>query len=266
MYLEKEDVSLYYETYGEGEPLILIHGVIVDAQLYQEAARLLSRYYQVILYDRRGNSRSRLKGEKDFSMDDQADDIRDLLDALGVGRAWIAGASAGAAVGQYFLQKYPERVRHLIMYEPALMGYFMEHDPEYRAWAEHMKDLVARRKYNNAILNFNSHIGYQDPRSPEKPAEFSMRIMENFEYSLREEIPGLIRYNPDIENMREHAGRITLAAGEKSGDTVYARAAVELAGKIGRRPLFYPGGHNLPWDLPEEFAVCVFGTLKLLAE
>ena len=77
MYLEKEDVSLYYETYGEGEPLILIHGVIVDAQLYQEAARLLSRYYQVILYDRRGNSRSRLKGEKDFSMDDQADDIRD---------------------------------------------------------------------------------------------------------------------------------------------------------------------------------------------
>ena len=31
MYLEREDVNLYYETYGEGEPLLLIHGVIVDA-------------------------------------------------------------------------------------------------------------------------------------------------------------------------------------------------------------------------------------------
>ena len=58
MYLEKEDVSLYYEVQGTGEPLILIHGVIVDADLYSQASSLLARYFRVVTYDRRGNSRS----------------------------------------------------------------------------------------------------------------------------------------------------------------------------------------------------------------
>ena len=72
MFLEKDDVSLYYEVRGSGEPLILIHGVIVDADLYSKAAELLSRYYQVITYDRRGNSRSVYKGEPHFDMEGQA--------------------------------------------------------------------------------------------------------------------------------------------------------------------------------------------------
>ena len=59
MYLEKENVSLYYEVHGEGDPLILIHGVIVDADLYRETAKLLSKYYKVILYDRRGSGKIR---------------------------------------------------------------------------------------------------------------------------------------------------------------------------------------------------------------
>ena len=58
MFIEKDDVSLYYEVRGNGDPLILIHGVIVDAGLYEEAARLLAGRFRVVTYDRRGYSRS----------------------------------------------------------------------------------------------------------------------------------------------------------------------------------------------------------------
>lgn len=264
MYLKKEDADLYYEVYGEGEPLLLIHGVIADSELYRQAAVLLSRYYKVIIFDRRGNSRSVCKRQMLFSMDDQAEDIKDLLDELRADRVLIAGASAGAAVGQYFQQKYPDRVKHLIMYEPALLGYLMENSEEFRQWAEGMHELVEKKKYSMAILAFQKHIGYQDPRSPQKSEEFSQRMMENFEFALTVEIPGLLQYKPDIEQLCGKADQITVAAGEKSGDTVYYRVAVELAEKMGKKPLFYPGGHNLPYDLPVEFAVCILGTLMLL--
>lgn len=264
MYLKKKDVSLYYEVYGNGEPLLLIHGVITDSEMYLRAARLMSRYYRVILYDRRGNSRSVCSGEPSFSMEDQVEDIRDLLDTLQVEKAWIVGASAGAAAAWGFLEKYPDRVRHLILFEPALLGYLMDNSVEFREWANRMHELVEKRKYSSAILAFQKHIGYQDPRSPQKSEEFSQRMMENFEYALRTEIPGLLQYRPDLNRMCGYAGRITVAAGEKSEGTVYRKVAEELAELMGKEPFYYPGGHNLPYDLPHEFAVCVLGTLMLL--
>lgn len=262
MYLEKEDVSLYYEVRGTGKPLVLIHGVIVDAGLFERAAELLAKHFQVITFDRRGNSRSRLREEKSFCMDAQADDIRDLLDALGVESADLAGCSAGAVIGQHFLQRYPERVRHLILFEPAMLGMMMG-EPELKKWVEDMNQLVEKRKFCSAVLKFAEHIGSFDKRSPAKNPEASMREMGNHQYALTVEFPGLVDYVPDLEKLKRHAEKLTVAAGEKSGATVYARAAGELAEKLGKKVLYYPGYHNLPYDLPEEFAVSVLGTLML---
>jgi hypothetical protein len=71
------------------------------------------------------------------------------------------------------------------------------------------------------------------------------------------------KYDPSPDEIRQYSERITIAAGEKSGDTAYVREAKRLAGIIGKKVLYYPGGHNMPYDLPEEFSVCVVGTLKL---
>ena len=265
MFLEKEDVSLYYEERGEGSPLILIHGVIVDAGLFSQAAGLLSSHFRVITFDRRGNSRSTLRGPEEnrgFSMEKQAEDIRDLMDFLHIDRAYILGASAGAVIGQYFMQRFPERVRHLIMYEPAMLGYMVK-DPAVRAWTEEMQEIIGKRRYNSAVLQFAKHIASFDERSPKKPGEQSLREAGNFAYALTCEFPGLLAYTPDLSFMRQNRDRITLAAGEKSGDTVYARCPRELAAELGKKALAWPGYHNLPFDLPEEFAMCVLGTLIL---
>ena len=110
MILKREFGELYYEVRGEGKPLLLIHGVIVDASLYEQTAEILSRYYKVICYDRRGYSRSKCKKTPEFRMEDQVKDILDILNELKIDRIIVTGASAGAVVGQYFLQKYPEQI------------------------------------------------------------------------------------------------------------------------------------------------------------
>lgn len=54
--------------------------------------------------------------------------------------------------------------------------------------------------------------------------------------------------------------------GEKSADGSYPTAAKRFAELVGARLLYFPGYHNLPEDLPEEFAVCVLGALKIFGD
>ena len=262
MYLKKENTNIYYEVRGRGDALVLIHGVITDSAMFDQTAEYLSRFYNVIWYDRRGNSRSST-GTKVFDIGQQTDDIRDLLDELGIESAYIAGASAGAVIGLDFLIKYPERVRHLIMYEPAMLGQMLKDDPEFREWSEKTEALVEAGKLNSALLRFAAHIGPADSRSPVRSEEDSLRELGNLEYAMTAEIPGLLEYDPDPGLICLHGDKITVAAGEKSGDTAYVKEAKHLAEILGKKLLYYPGGHNLPYDLSEEFAACVLGTFML---
>jgi len=266
MFLEKDEVSIYYEVRGEGTPLLLIHGVVVDAGLYEKAAELLSRYYKVITFDRRGNSRSQYheKKERVFSMDEQAEDVKDLLDALSIDEALIFGASAGAAVAQYFLVKYPQRVRHLILYEPAFVTLLMDNDPELSGWITELETVVEKKRFSRALLMFSSSIGAPDPHANQKSPEESLREYNNIEFALTCELPGTFYYKPEIEKLRALRDKITLAAGTLNPETPYHRVAQEVARLLDIDILYFPGGHNFPFERPREFAVCLLGTLMML--
>ncbi len=265
MYLEKEDVRLSYEVRGSGPPLLLIHGVVVDSWLYEKTSRILSKYYRVIIFDRRGTNKSVAAAGARFDMDAQISDVRDLLDALGIERTYIAGASAGAVVGQYFMQCYPERVGALIMYEPPILSLLTDTD-EHQEWIAMMEDLIARKKYNRATMNFVMSIGDTDDRAEKKPEEVELREMQNFQHFFEDEYSVFMHYKPDIEKSRSLSDRIFVAVGEKSVDSPYPKAAKRFAELAGAQLFYYPGYHNLPSDLPREFAICVLGTLMLYAD
>ena len=270
MYLNKDNIKIYYEVSGEGEALILIHGVITDSSLFEETSRILSSVFKVVTFDRRGNSRS-IHDHADpahapFSIAEQADDILALMDELCISEAYMAGVSGGAVIGEYFLEKYPERVKHLIMYETAFLGPMMEEDAAFREWSEKTQSLLKAGKVNSALLRFMQHLGPEEKRSPVRDADVMERQLGNVAYAFNSEIPAFLSYFPDQSIMKSYAGRITVAAGEKSGDTAYVREAARLAEMIGKKVVYYPGGHNLPFDLPAEFAVSITGTLTLRNE
>ena len=270
MYLNKDNANIYYEVSGEGDALILIHGVVTDSSLFEQTARILSAHFKVVTFDRRGNSRSRIQGadpdHAPFSIAEQADDIYELMMELGISEAYIAGISAGGVIGEYFLEKHPEMVKHLIMYEAGMLSHMMKEDAAFREWSDKTQSLVSAGKISSALLRFSQHIGPIDERSPARSQEVSERELGNVIYAFNSEIPALRSYLPDFSIMKTNAFRITIAAGEKSGNTAYVREARRLADIIGKKLLYYPGGHNLPYDLPAEFAVSLLGTILLKEE
>jgi len=107
------DTSIHYQCLGQGEDLVLIHGLGANlAFWYMGIARRLARQYRVIMYDLRGHGRSSMPAAG-YALPDMAGDLAVLLTHLEAERAHIVGHSFGARVGLYFTMAYPDRVKTL---------------------------------------------------------------------------------------------------------------------------------------------------------
>src|SRR5262249_19516383 len=106
--------EIYYEEAGSGPPLILspggLQGVLAS---YQPVRAKLAQVHRVIVYDRRfgGQSNSPLVVQ---TWDMVCQDVIDLMDALGIERAYLGGGSFGAAISFGCAVRYPERVRAIV--------------------------------------------------------------------------------------------------------------------------------------------------------
>jgi len=114
------DAVINYEIAGEGTPLVLIHGWAQDLTIWDQQVPEFARRYRVIRYDRRGYGKS--TGNSDATAD--PDDLRILLDSLGIPSAYLLGLSAGSRAALNFAVAFPERVKALIVYGQALVPGF----------------------------------------------------------------------------------------------------------------------------------------------
>ena len=105
---------LYYEIEGDGEPVVLIPGFASGRETWAMQTPSLSRNFRVITFDPRGVSESD-KPEGPQSIGLLADDVAHLLQALGISRAHIVGASFGGFVAQEFALRYPFMTRKLVL-------------------------------------------------------------------------------------------------------------------------------------------------------
>jgi pimeloyl-ACP methyl ester carboxylesterase len=126
--------DLYYETHGEGPPLVLVMGIGYDSSLWKLAqVPALSKRFRVIIFDNRDVGRSS-KARAPYTIADMADDIAGLLDGLDVKRAHVLGLSMGGMIAQQFALRHPARIERLVLAgcgaAPALVAF----DP-IRAWA-----------------------------------------------------------------------------------------------------------------------------------
>lgn len=107
-------IDIAYTDEGSGTPLVLIHGYPLSRRMWDPQVQGLSANARVIAIDLRGHGES----QAPFwltTVDTYADDVRGLLDHLGIDRAVICGFSMGGYVAFAFLRRYPERVRALIL-------------------------------------------------------------------------------------------------------------------------------------------------------
>lgn len=106
--------QLYYESEGDGEPLVLIPGFASGRSLWQKQVGPLARHFRVISFDPRGVAQSdKPEGTQTISL--LADDVAELLRFLGIGSAHVVGVSFGGFVAQEFALRYPRMTEKLVL-------------------------------------------------------------------------------------------------------------------------------------------------------
>ena len=111
-----DGLSIYYESHGTGFPLVLCHEFAGDYRSWEQQVGYFSRRYRVITYNARGYPPSDVPQSLDaYSQERAVEDLKSLLDHLGIERAYIGGLSMGGAVTLNFGIRYPHMARSLIV-------------------------------------------------------------------------------------------------------------------------------------------------------
>lgn len=103
-----------YRVEGGGPPIILLHGLQIGQELFDVLRMHLTASFTVITYDQRDRGGTVFKPSA-YSTDDLADDLAALIDALGIARAHVLGASFGGMVAQAFALRHPARLDGLVL-------------------------------------------------------------------------------------------------------------------------------------------------------
>lgn len=114
-YANVGDAKIYYEIYGKGKPLVMLHGGIAGSTY--EMAELIdhfSKYYQVIAISTRGHGKSEL-GTQPHSYEQKAKDVIAVLNAVTKDSVTVFGFSDGGYTGYYLASLFPERVKQMII-------------------------------------------------------------------------------------------------------------------------------------------------------
>jgi pimeloyl-ACP methyl ester carboxylesterase len=240
-YVNAGGVRTYYEVYGEGEPVVMLHGGLATAESWAMQVPALAERYRVYVPERRGHGRTPdVGGPITYEM--MAADTAAFLDAVGTGAAHLVGWSDGAVVGMLVALRRPRLVRKLVV-----IGQYFNADgevPEFRAMID----------YWDSNLPEELHEAY-DLVSPDGPEHFPV-VLEKMMRMWREE--------PDIA-LSELAGvRAPALVMQGDDDIVEVEHSAALAATLADAQLaVLPGtSHMAPLEKPDLVNRLILGFLS----
>ncbi|MBR7060265.1 MAG: alpha/beta hydrolase [Eubacterium sp.] len=107
-------IKNYYVEAGEGKPLILLHGNGEDSSIFKFQINRFSEHFHIYAPDTRSHGKTP-RGEKPFTLEQFAEDLKDFMDDRNIEKANILGFSDGGNIALIFAVKYPERVDKLVL-------------------------------------------------------------------------------------------------------------------------------------------------------
>ncbi len=113
-FIDLSDAKIYYEEYGKGEPLLLLHGNNGSISDFYRQISFFSKHYRVIAIDTRGQGRSTDLTTDDYSYNQFAADLYKIIQNLNLDKVNIVGWSDGGNTGLTFNLKHPELVNKLV--------------------------------------------------------------------------------------------------------------------------------------------------------
>ena len=133
---DSDGVSIFYQSTGDGFPLIWSHEFAGSYESWEQQVRYFSHRYRVITYNDRGYPPSDVPSDPEaYAQEITIEDLRRLMDHLGLDQAYIGGLSMGGNVALNFALRYPERCKAIIV---ASAGSGTTHNEAFRSGGEAM--------------------------------------------------------------------------------------------------------------------------------
>ncbi|MES2556341.1 MAG: alpha/beta fold hydrolase [Bacteroidota bacterium] len=143
-------MKLFHRILGEGQPLLILHGLFGHSDNWQTHAKKLSEYYQVILIDQRNHGHS--DWSEEFSYDLLAEDLHELITDLGLQKIILLGHSMGGKTVMRYAQLHPEAIEKLIVVDMGVKAYPPHHTDILEGLSKVDLSVIKSRSEVEAIL------------------------------------------------------------------------------------------------------------------
>jgi pimeloyl-ACP methyl ester carboxylesterase len=120
-YIKNNEVKIYYETHGNGKPLLFIEGLAQQIFMWKYQIEGLKNFFKIVTFDIRGSGMSD-KPQNDYSMEAFVEDTKKIIEELKLDKPDILSLSLGGFIAQAFAVKYGSLINKLILANTAFGG------------------------------------------------------------------------------------------------------------------------------------------------
>ena len=256
--VQANGIQIWYETFGNpSDPtILLIQGAASQALLWtlEFCEGLVAGGRHVVWFDNRDIGLSQWFGDDEpYTLDDMSDDTAGLLDALGIPRAHLVGASMGGMIGQAVAIRDPERALTLtsIMSSPGLDDASLEGpDPEYMANVQEIAAAQADSREERIEQQLRLYRALAGPAVPYEEEYWKKVHAESVDRSWRPDshhVEAIYRSPSRLEALRDLTVPTLVIHGTADPIVSYSHAVATVEAVPGARLLPLEGvGHEIP--------------------
>jgi pimeloyl-ACP methyl ester carboxylesterase len=236
---------------GDAPPLMLIGSPMDAAGFVTLASHFPDR--TVITYDPRGTARSeKADPGSESTPEEHADDIRRVIEAVGLGPVDLFASSGGAVNALALVASDPEPVRTLVAHEPPA-AQVVEDREEALAAAANIRDTYQRDGFGPAMAKFIALVSQKGlvPANwgdqPVDPAMFGLPTEDDGNRTdplLGQNIITCTHHQHDFDALREAPTRLIVAVGAESDGELAHRGGLGVAERLGTEPVVFPSHHG----------------------
>jgi pimeloyl-ACP methyl ester carboxylesterase len=145
-------LQLFYKEYGEGKPVVILHGLFGFSDNWKSQAKVLANYFKVIVVDLRNHGRSEWADLHSYEA--MANDVIETMDVLNLSQFNVIGHSMGGKVAMHLAQAYPDRLLKTIVVDMGVKSYPMHHQDLIEAIKSvPIETITARSQVNTFLTN-----------------------------------------------------------------------------------------------------------------
>jgi 3-oxoadipate enol-lactonase len=249
-------VEIYYETVGEGAPVVLLAGLADDRTSWSGQLPALSRHHLVVVFDNRGVGASSVPSGP-YSIEEMADDAHAVVQELGIAPVSAIGSSMGGAICQRWALRYPSDVERLV-----LTNTWAERDPFLDALFSHwivLGESGSGQRIMESLLLFCYSADYLQthPATVHEFLALPPPPLTGFVGAAQ-----ACKAHDVLDDLQAIRQPTLVVAGEHDILTRPALSQRIVESMPAARMMLLPAGHMIFWEQPEAFSDLVLRFLE----